>query len=51
MEMPFCASRDDLAPTFSASAYHQGREVEVATKNYRGHWLILFFYPSDFTPV
>ena len=41
--LPFCASRDDKAPRFTASAYSQGKETEVSSEAYRGHWLILFF--------
>ncbi len=49
--LPFCASRDDKAPRFTASAYYQGKETEVSSEAYHGHWLILFFYSSDFTFV
>ena len=31
--------------------YHKGKFSEVNLKDYRGKWLILFFYPADFTFV
>lgn len=49
--LPFCATRDDKAPLFSAEAY---RNQEITTLNldeHRGKWMILFFYASDFTFV
>jgi alkyl hydroperoxide reductase subunit AhpC len=51
MEIPFCASPEDFAPGFTAEAYLQGQNLAVELKRYRGRWVILFFYPSDFTPV
>jgi alkyl hydroperoxide reductase subunit AhpC len=38
-------------PDFSALALHQGRTVEVRLSDYRGRWVLLFFYPGDFTFV
>ncbi|PTX55161.1 AhpC/TSA family protein [Melghirimyces profundicolus] len=49
--LPFCATRDDPAPDFSASAYFNGKVEKINLKDYRGSWVILFFYPSDFTFV
>ncbi|TLS38355.1 redoxin domain-containing protein [Pseudalkalibacillus caeni] len=52
-ELPFCATRDDCAPVFSAEAYDPSlkRIKEVKLEEYRRRWVILFFYSSDFTFV
>ncbi|MBT2758118.1 redoxin domain-containing protein [Mesobacillus foraminis] len=48
----YCATRDDAAPMFSAEGVVDGNQIrEVRLEEYRGQWVILFFYPSDFTPV
>ena len=39
------------APDFTAPAYHDGRFTEVSLAAYRGKWLVLLFYPGDFTFV
>lgn len=39
------------APTFSAKAYVQGSIKEVKLEDYRGKWVLLYFYPGDFTFV
>jgi len=39
------------APDFSAPAYHKGKFVEVKLSEYLGKWVILCFYPGDFTFV
>lgn len=39
------------APDFSAAAYHKGKFVEVKLSEYLGKWVILCFYPGDFTFV
>lgn len=42
------------APEFSASVYQKGLSEdykEVSLKDYAGKWLVLFFYPRDFTFV
>lgn len=36
---------------FDLEAYHRDRIEKVKLSNYRGKWLILFFYPADFTFV
>ncbi len=38
-------------PDFSLEAYHQGEIVKVSFGDYKGKWVILFFYPADFTFV
>ena len=39
------------APDFSSPAYHQGKFVSVKLSDYLGKWVILCFYPGDFTFV
>ena len=40
------------APKFTAPAYHQGNvEAEVSLDDMKGKWVLLFFYPLDFTFV
>jgi hypothetical protein len=39
------------APDFEASAYHEGKFKNVRLSDYRGQWLVLCFYPGDFTFV
>lgn len=36
---------------FKATAYHQGRFVEVTDASLKGKWSVVFFYPADFTFV
>lgn len=38
------------APVFeNVTAYHADEFTKVSLKDYAGHWLVLFFYPRDFT--
>ncbi len=39
------------APDFTATAYHEGEAKEIKLADYRGKWLMLCFYPADFTCV
>ena len=39
------------APTFTAQAFHEGKFVEVNLEDYKGKWVLLCFYPGDFTFV
>ena len=39
------------APDFAAKAYWRGEIKEVRMSHYRGQWVLLFFYPADFTLV
>jgi peroxiredoxin (alkyl hydroperoxide reductase subunit C) len=39
------------APTFTAPAYVNGQMSDVSLESYRGKWVVLFFYPLDFTFV
>lgn len=39
------------APDFQAPAYHQGKFINVKLSDYAGKWVLLCFYPGDFTFV
>lgn len=39
------------APKFEAEAYHQDDTKKISLSDYKGKWLILMFYPKDFTFV
>jgi peroxiredoxin (alkyl hydroperoxide reductase subunit C) len=39
------------APDFQAPAYHQGKFTSVKLSDYLGKWVLLCFYPGDFTFV
>ncbi len=39
------------APDFKAKAFHNGKIKEVSLEDYRGQWVVLCFYPGDFTFV
>ena len=39
------------APDFVAPAYHQGEFTSVKLSEYLGKWVVLCFYPGDFTFV
>lgn len=38
-------------PDFSAPAYHQNAFTHVQLSDYLGKWVLLCFYPGDFTFV
>ncbi len=38
-------------PDMTLSAYYQGDFKEIALSAYKGKWLVLIFYPADFTYV
>ncbi|MEM0951065.1 MAG: peroxiredoxin [Cyanobacteria bacterium P01_H01_bin.74] len=40
-----------LAPDFTAQAYENGEIKDLSLNSYRGKWVVLFFYPLDFTFV
>ena len=42
---------NDSAPDFTEDAYVNGEIKKVSLKDYRGKWVVLFFYPADFTFV
>jgi len=39
------------APDFAAPAYHKGKFVSVKLSEYLGKWVLICFYPGDFTFV
>lgn len=39
------------APDFEASAYFEGGFKNIRLSDYKGHWVVLCFYPGDFTFV
>lgn len=41
----------NAAPAFSGDAAKNGQIVNISLEDYRGKWLVLFFYPLDFTFV
>jgi peroxiredoxin (alkyl hydroperoxide reductase subunit C) len=41
----------DKASDFKAEAYYLGTTQEIHLSDYRGQWVVLLFYPADFTYV
>jgi peroxiredoxin (alkyl hydroperoxide reductase subunit C) len=39
------------APDFEVTAYHKGDFTNVKLSDYKGKWIVLCFYPGDFTFV
>ncbi|EKD63305.1 MAG: Strongly similar to peroxiredoxin (Thioredoxin peroxidase) [uncultured bacterium] len=39
------------APTFQMEGYHKGEKKNYSLADYKGKWVVLFFYPLDFTFV
>ena len=39
------------APEFKANAYRQGKYLQVNLADHKGKWVVLCFYPGDFTFV
>jgi len=39
------------APDFQAPAYHKGKFINIKLSDYTGKWVLLCFYPGDFTFV
>jgi alkyl hydroperoxide reductase subunit AhpC len=39
------------APDFKAKAYYQDEIKEITLSSFRGQWVVLCFYPGDFTFV
>jgi len=39
------------APDFEANAYFEGGFKNIKLSDYRGQWVVLCFYPGDFTFV
>jgi len=42
---------NENAPHFSAKAFNNEEFVTVSLSDYKGKWVVLFFYPADFTFV
>ena len=40
---------NENAPAFEAQAFHNGQITKVKLSDYKGKWVVLFFYPADFT--
>ncbi|GAB3460547.1 alkyl hydroperoxide reductase subunit C [Massilia terrae] len=36
---------------FKATAYHNGKFVDLSEENFKGTWSVIMFYPADFTFV
>jgi len=42
---------DRKAPDFETDAYVNGELKKVKLSDYKGRWVVLFFYPADYTFV
>jgi cytochrome oxidase Cu insertion factor (SCO1/SenC/PrrC family) len=47
----YYATRDDQAPLFTAESITNAKIEKVNLNDFKGKWVLLFFYPSDFTFV
>lgn len=45
------ATRGDPAPLFTTDSIVNGQIGKTSLADYEGKWVLLFFYPSDFTFV
>jgi peroxiredoxin (alkyl hydroperoxide reductase subunit C) len=50
-EMIMTARVGQKAPDFQAPAYHKGAFTNVKLSDHFGKWILLCFYPGDFTFV
>lgn len=39
------------APDFSTEAFYEGKIQKLSLSDYRGKWVVVCFYPGDFTFV
>jgi len=39
------------APAFDLQGFHKGEFSEFGLDDFKGKWVVLFFYPGDFTFV
>ena len=46
-----CLSVGDKVPNFNFQVFQNGKISESSFDKYRGQWIVLFFYPADFTFV
>ena len=51
VDMPAFAQIGHEIPEIEAEAFHNEEIKKIKLSDYRGKWLILFFYPADFTFV
>ena len=51
IDEPMFAEIGHAIPDAEVEAFHQEEIKKIKLSDYRGKWLILFFYPSDFTFV
>lgn len=42
---------NEKAPEFTSDAFHNEQINRISLKDYKGKWVVLFFYPADFTFV
>lgn len=42
---------NSLVPEQTLNAFHNEKEITVRFSDYHGRWVVLFFYPADFTFV
>jgi len=42
---------NDKAPEFTTDAYHEEEIKKISLSDYKNKWVVLFFYPADFTFV
>ena len=50
-EMTMAARVGQKAPDFEAPAYYQGKFTNIKLSDHAGKWVLLCFYPGDFTFV
>lgn len=50
-EMTMTARVGQKAPEFEAPAYYKGKFTSVKLSDFAGKWVLLCFYPGDFTFV
>ena len=50
-EMTMTAKVGQKAPDFEAPAYYKGKFTSVKLSDYLGKWVLVCFYPGDFTFV
>ncbi len=51
-EVPMVQARvGKPAPDFELSAYHEGGFKNIRLSDYKGKWIVICFYPGDFTFV
>ena len=50
-EVPMGVRVGQKAPDFTAPSYHKGGFTPVSLSGFAGKWVLLCFYPGDFTFV